>query len=178
MSRPAAAGGDNIHTIWQPDTDVTRRLTLAAILENNPLPIAYRLNYLANFYVGPLIKNMELEFGMTRPEWIVLFCLTRTSGLSAQQISDVTGRPKTSISAAVKQLQRKKLLSRKVDANDGRRRVLQITEAGRRIYTTILEGFVRREVDMVACLAKSERSMLFQLLNKMIDNSARWAKPY
>lgn len=176
MSRSAVA--DNIQAIWQRDTDATRRLTLLAILENNPLPIAYRLNYLANFYVGPLIKNMEQDFGMTRPEWIVLFCLTRIGGLSAQQISDVTGRPKTSISAAVKQLQRRKLLSRTVDANDGRRRVLQITEAGRRIYTTILEGFVRREADMVACLPKSERSMFLQLLNKMIDNSARWAKPY
>ena len=176
MKRSAVA--DNIDTVWQPDTDVTRRLTLAAILENNPLPIAYRLNYLANFYVGPLIKNMEQDFGMTRPEWIVLFCLTQISGLSAQQISDVTGRPKTSISAAVKHLQRKKLLSRTVDANDGRRRVLQITEAGRRIYTAILEGFVRREADMVACLSKSERSMFLQLLNKMINTSARWAKPY
>lgn len=178
MSRPAVTDAGGVPTIWQPDTDVARRLILGAILENNPLPIAYRLNYLANFYVGPLIKNMEQELGVTRPEWIVLFCLTRRSGLSAQQISDVTGRPKTSISAAVRQLQRKKLLSRCVDAKDGRRRVLQITDAGRRVYERILEGFVVREADMVACLSKSERSAFLHLLNKMIDNSAGWAKPY
>ena len=70
------------------------------------------------------------------------------------------------------------MLSRTVDAIDGRRRVLQITEAGRRTYTTILEGFVRREADMVACLSKSERGVFLQLMNKMIDNSAQWAKPY
>ena len=178
MSRPAVTRADNVHTIWQPDADVARRMTLAAILEDNPLPIAYRLNYLANFYVGPLIKKMEQELGMTRPEWIVLFCLTRRSGLSAQQISDVTGRPKTSISAAVKQLQGKKLLSRSVDAKDGRRRVLQITDAGQRIYAKILEGFAAREADMIACLSRSERSAFLQLLNKLIDNSASWAKPY
>jgi DNA-binding MarR family transcriptional regulator len=78
----------------------------------------------------------------------------------------------------VKQLQSKKLLSRTVDAKDGRRRVLQITEAGRRIYGNILEGFVHREAEMIACLSKSERSSFLQLLNKMIDNSAPWAKPY
>jgi MarR family transcriptional regulator, temperature-dependent positive regulator of motility len=177
MSRAALTDADNVPTIWRPDADVARR-TLAAILENNPLPIAYRLNYLANFYVGPLIKKMEQELGMTRPEWIVLFCLTRRSELSAQQISDITGRPKTSISAAVKQLQRKKLLSRSVDAKDGRRRVLQITEAGRRIYGRILEGFVVREAQMVACLSRSERNTFLELLNKMIDNSAGWARPY
>jgi DNA-binding MarR family transcriptional regulator len=178
MSRRAVTDADNVHTIWQPDIDVARRLTLAAILDDNPLPIAYRLNYLANFYVGPLIKKMEHELGMTRPEWIVLFCLTRRSELSAQQISDVTGRPKTSVSAAVKQLQRKKLLSRSIDMKDGRRRVLQITEAGRHIYAKILEGFVRREAEMVARLSKSERTIFLQLLNKLIDNSGGWAKPY
>ncbi len=178
MSRPAVPNTDDVHTIWQPDADAARRLTLAAILDDNPLPIAYRLNYLANFYVGPLIKKMEHELGMTRPEWIVLFCLTRRSGLSAQQISDVTGRPKTSISAAVKQLQRKKLLSRSIDMKDGRRRVLQITEAGQRTYAKILEGFARREAEMVACLSKSERTTFLQILNKLVDNSAGWAKPY
>ncbi|NJO35364.1 MAG: winged helix DNA-binding protein [Rhodospirillales bacterium] len=178
MSRRAIADTDSVHTIWQPETDIARRLTLAAILHNNPLPIAYRLNYLANFYVGPLIKRMEQELGMTRPEWIVLFCLTRRSGLSAQQISDVTGRPKTSISAAVKQLQRKRLLSRSVDAKDGRRRVLQITEAGQRTYAKILQGFVARESDLVACLSRSERSTFLQLLNKLIDNSTAWARSY
>jgi DNA-binding MarR family transcriptional regulator len=178
MNRPALTDADSVRTIWRPDTDVARRLTLAAILDGNPLPIAYRLNYLANFYVGPLIKKMEQELGMTRPEWIVLFCLTRRTGLSAQQISDVTGRAKTSISAAVKQLQKKRLLSRSVDARDGRRRVLQITEAGQRAYRRIVQGFVAREADMVACLSKSERNTFLQLLDKLVDNSPGWAKPY
>jgi DNA-binding MarR family transcriptional regulator len=178
MSRRALTDADDVRTTWRPETDLARRLILTAILDDNPLPFAYRLNYLANFYIGPLIKKMEEEPGMTRPEWIVLFCLTRRSGLTAQQISDVTGRPKTSISAAVKQLQRKRLLSRSVDANDGRRRVLQITEAGHRIYEKILEGFVDREADMLACLSKGERATFLQVLDKLINNSAGWAKAY
>jgi hypothetical protein len=31
---------------------------------------------------------------------------------------------------------------------------------------------------MVACLSRSERGTFQQLLNKLIDNSARWARPY
>lgn len=178
MSRPAISTSADPHTIWQPESDLSRRLTLAAILKGNPLPIAYRLNYLANFYVGPLIKKMEQELNMTRPEWIVLFCLTQRSGLSAQQISNVTGRAKTSISAAVIQLQRKRLISRSIDTNDGRRRVLQITEAGQRMYARILASFVAREAQMVACLSRNERGVFLQLLNKMIENSGEWARPY
>ena len=119
-----------------------RHLVLTAILKNNPIPMAYRLNYVANFYVGPLIKRMEDKHKMTRPEWIVLFCLNQQTGLNAQQISNVTGRPKTSISTAVRQLQKKKLIVRHTDVKDGRRQVLRVTDAGQKIYKAILQ--VRR----------------------------------
>ena len=97
---------------WRPDGDVVHKLLLRAILKDNPIPAAYRINYVANFYVGPLIADMDKRFGLTRPEWIVLFCLTRQPRLNAQQISIVTGRAKTSIAGAVKLLQKKKLIIR------------------------------------------------------------------
>lgn len=178
MHKRAVAESDDPHTIWQPEIDVSHRLLLAAILEQNPIPIAYRVNYIANFYVGPLVKRIEKSFKMTRPEWIVLFCLNQRSGLNAQQISNVSGRPKTSISAAVNQLQRKKLISRRTDKKDGRRRVLHLTEAGQRTYAKILESFVAREAEMVACLDGSERQAFVDLLNRVIDHSGGWAKPY
>jgi len=53
---------------WQPDGDVVHKLLLQAILKDNPIPAAYRINYVANFYVGPLIADMEKRFGLTRPE--------------------------------------------------------------------------------------------------------------
>jgi DNA-binding MarR family transcriptional regulator len=178
ISNIAVAQSEDRHTIWQPENDYSHRPILAAILKDNPIPFAYRLNYVANFYVGPLIKNIENMFGMTRPEWIVLFCLNQQTGLNAQQISSATGRPKTSISAAVKQLLERKLISRKTDIQDGRRQVLLLTDAGRRIYAAIVDSFVAREADMLACLAQSERATFIKLLDKIIDNSGAWAKPY
>ena len=163
---------------WQPEGDVVHRLLLQAILKGNPIPAAYRINYVANFYVGPLIANMERQFGLTRPEWIVLFCLTRQPRLNAQQISIVTGRAKTSIAGAVKQLQKKKLITRKTDIADSRRRVLHLTDAGRTLYRTILEGFIKREADMLASLNAGERRLLIRLFDKLIANSGDWAKPY
>src|SRR5690242_19699830 len=121
MARNTSMAADDGHTVWEPDVDFDRRETLAAVLKGNPLPIAYRLSYVANFYVGPLVKNMERSFGLSRPEWIILFCLHQRPELSAQQISNVSGRPKTSISAAVRQLQEKKLIVRSTDVRDGRR---------------------------------------------------------
>jgi DNA-binding MarR family transcriptional regulator len=157
-------------TVWEPDSDFGRRETLAAVLKDNPLPVAYRLSYVANFYVGPLVKNMEQAFGLSRPEWIILFCLHQRPDLNAQQISNVSGRPKTSISAAVRQLQTKKLIVRITDVRDGRRLVLHLTDAGRKIYREVLAGFMTREADMMACLNRDDRRTFLKLLDKIIEN--------
>lgn len=165
-------------TVWRPEAARSRDLILAAILERSPIPIAYRVNYLANFYVEPLVKELEKSFGMTRPEWIVLFCLHQQKGLNAQQISHVTGRPKTSISAAIKLLQKKKFISRQTDVKDGRRQVLHVTDAGQRVYTKILEKFVVRENQMISCLSGRERETFLALLQKLLEYSRDWAKDY
>jgi len=164
-------------TVWRPGPDL-RELLLAAILHRNPIPIAYRLNYLANFYVGPLVARMEKTHRMTRSEWIVLFCLHQRRGMNAQQISTVTGRAKTSVSAAIKQLMNKKLISRNVDAADRRRQVVHVTEAGGRIYEQILAGFVAREAEMIGCLSKKEGETFLALLSKLVNNSSGWARAY
>lgn len=169
---------DEGQTVWQPDSDFGRRETLSAVLKDNPLPIAYRLSYVANFYVGPLVKNLELTFHLSRAEWIILFCLNQRPDLNAQQISNVSGRPKTSISAAVRQLQEKKLIVRSADVRDGRRLVLHLTAAGRKIYREIIASFMAREAEMVACLDRDDRRTFLDLLNKIIENSASWARPY
>jgi DNA-binding MarR family transcriptional regulator len=178
MSRRSSAAIDQHQTSWQPGGDVLHQLILEAILKDNPIPAAYRINYVANFYVGPLVAKMEKVSKLTRPEWIVLFCLTRQPRLNAQQISIVSGRPKTSIAGAVKLLQRKKLITRKTDIADSRRRVLHLTDAGRSLYRSILGGFVARETDMLASLDTGERRELIRLFDKIIKNAGHWAKPY
>jgi DNA-binding MarR family transcriptional regulator len=177
MSKSGAAQPDT-RTSWQPNADVLHHLLLDAILKNNPIPAAYRISYAANFYVGPLVAWMEKSFNLTRPEWIVLFCLTRQARLNAQQISEVTGRAKTSIAGAIKQLQKKKLITRKADIADRRRRVLHLTDAGRNLYRGILGRFIAREADMLRSLNAGERALLIRLFDKIIKGDRTWAKPY
>ena len=177
MSKSGTAEADQ-QTSWQPAADVLHQLLLNAILKNNPIPTAYRISYVANFYVGPLVAQMEKSFKLTRPEWIVLFCLTRQPRLNAQQISSVTGRAKTSIAGAVKQLQRKKLITRKADIADRRRRVLHLTDAGRKLYEAIIGSFIAREADMLTSLNAGERRLLIRLFDKIIKGDRSWAKPY
>src|SRR5437868_6641010 len=178
MGKRGAVEPDQDRTSWQPEADVIHQLILDGILKNNPIPAAYRINYVANFYVGPLVAKMEKSFKLSRSEWIVLFCLTQLPRLNAQQISTVTGRAKTSIASAVKQLQRKKLITRKTDIADSRRRVLHLTETGRGLYKSIIGSFIAREADMLASLDAGERRTLIRLFEKIIKSDRSWAKPY
>jgi DNA-binding MarR family transcriptional regulator len=178
MGKTAIAKEADQQTSWEPDADVLHQLLLDAILKDNPIPAAYRISYVANFYVGPLVAEMEKSFELTRPEWIVLFCLTRQPRLNAQQISIVTGRPKTSIAGAVKLLQQKKLITRKADISDRRRRVLHLTDAGNNLYEAIIGSFIAREADMLTSLNTDERQLLIRLFDKIIKGDRRWARPY
>jgi DNA-binding MarR family transcriptional regulator len=166
------------NTSWQPAVEPVHSLILKAILTDNPIPLAYRINYVANFYVGPLVGMLESSFKVTRAGWIVLFCLTRRPRLNAQQISIVTGRPKTSVAAAVKELQRKKLITKVIDAADGRRQVLHLTAAGKDMYQSIVGEFIKREKAMLQSLTATEKQELTRLFDKIIRNSVDWAKPY
>lgn len=147
---------------------------LPLIMETNPIFDAYLLNYLANSYVGPLLKIVESRHGLTRPEWIVIFCLSQHQDLNAQQISDVTGRAKSSISHAIIMMEKKKLLQRLPDPIDGRRQVLQLTQAGKNAYEDLVTIFVKREQEMLSCLTKAEQQSLRKLMVKLAGNIESW----
>jgi DNA-binding MarR family transcriptional regulator len=155
-----------------------RAVDLANILDGNPILDAYLLNYVANFYVGPLLKIVDARQGLTRPEWIVIFCLTQCDGLNAQQISDVTGRAKSSISHAIKLLEKKKMLQRTPDPHDARRRALQLTPKASQAYADLVGFFIEREKQMLACLSDSERRTLRKLMFKLTENMHYWATSY
>jgi DNA-binding MarR family transcriptional regulator len=178
MAKRNCRAAEAQNTSWQPAEAPIHSLLLKAILTDNPIPAAYRINYVANFYVGPLIAMLETTFRVTRAEWIVLFCLTRRPRLNAQQISIVTGRPKTSIASAVKKLQRKKLITRVTDVADSRRQVLSLTAAGKEMYQAIVSHFIEREKAMLAGLTAAERQELSRLFDKIIRTAGDWAKPY
>jgi DNA-binding MarR family transcriptional regulator len=155
-----------------------RAAALAPILASNPILDAYLLNYIANLYVGPLLKVVDARQGLTRPEWIVIFCLSQHEELNAQQISDATGRAKSSVSQAVKLLQKKALLRRAPHPQDGRRQTLKLTAAGRAAYRDLVTFFIERESAMLACLTRAERRTLRRLMLKLTDNMDSWAKSY
>ena len=91
----------------------------SAILTESEITTGFRLNYLANFFVGPVYSEVSRVSGLARSEFVVLFCLQHSGTLTAQDVCDITGRPKNSISQAVNKLVVQGLIKRQTDTTDG-----------------------------------------------------------
>ncbi len=148
------------------------------ILDDNMIRIAFRVSWLANFYSGPIYRDLERELGLTRPEFIVLFCLAHQPGVSAQDIRIMTGRPKNSISRAVNRLIKDERILRRPDPVNYRAALLDLTDDGRALVDTLITRFKDREAQMLAPLSGAERQAFDRLLSKLVHRRDDWAAVY
>jgi MarR family transcriptional regulator, temperature-dependent positive regulator of motility len=149
-----------------------------AILSKNAITIGYRLAYLANFFTGPVYSEVMRRHGVARSEFVVLFCLLHVGTLTAQEVCEITGRPKNSISQAVTKLVGAGYIVRNADRDDARRMKLVATAAGRKLYEQVMPLFIARERTMLATLSAREIKQLDSLLAKLVLREDAWAKVF
>lgn len=149
----------------------------AHMLRRNSLTSAWRLNYIANFYAVPFYLALDKEFGISRAEYVILFCVTQNPGTTAQEIVAASGRPKNSLSMAVAKLERKGLIARKRNKADARNMELRATAAGASVYRKVVPLLQERERRMLAPLSASERRQFDALLLKVARGVPAWQEP-
>lgn len=141
---------------------------LTAIFERNEMRDTFRISYLANLLVLPVYDEIKREYDLSRGEYLLLLCLSHLPELTAQDVADMTGRPRNSISRAVHRMLRDGYLSRSPDPDDGRQAILRITAEGRRLHEQIVPKFVEREGAALSILSGDERKTLDRLLTKLV----------
>lgn len=149
-------------------------MKLIDILDGTPLPVGYRMAFLTIFFREPLLRRIERDQGLIRPEWTVLVCLAYRDGLNARDICEITEQPSNSVSRGVSLLLGKGLIARQPDPEDARRSLLALTAAGRRAYQDAMALFVEAEAQMTSSLTPDERRLLIGLLDKMARDVPRW----
>jgi DNA-binding MarR family transcriptional regulator len=147
------------------------------ILSRSGIQDIYRISFLANHLVGPVYAGIERDHGLTRPEFLVLFVLSRKDGLTASEIVALSGLPKNSISRGLTLAEDKGLLRRARDPNDRRRAFLHVLPKGRALCSSLVSRFTEREAQLLAPLTPGERSRLSGLLKKLVSGSDDWAQP-
>lgn len=177
MHPPATPSG----AVWREAAGVaedTRVSGLDALTEaklwRNPCWLTYRLNYLALRYNVPLYTWVERTYGLSRPEFVVIFSLGLTDRAVARDIAASSGFPPNTLSRAIHKLVRLGLTTRTSDAADRRRFVLMLSETGRALFEEALPRFVDFEHMMLEALSEDERTTLSRLMAKMVLASRTW----
>ncbi|MGI9475153.1 MAG: MarR family winged helix-turn-helix transcriptional regulator [Hyphomicrobiaceae bacterium] len=146
---------------------------LMAIFKRNEVPDTFRISFLANSLVLPTYEQIKREHDLSRGEYLLLFCLSNIAELTAQDVADMTGRPRNSISRAVHRMLSDGYLTRSPDPDDGRQALLRITPSGHALHKSIVTKFIDREAALLGVLSRAERAMLDQLLAKLVANALR-----
>ena len=147
------------------------------MLDDVDLLHAWRINFVANFFTGPVYRHLGEKYGITRPEFVILYCLKHMPGLVAQDIRRVTGQPKNSISRAVSDLLKKGYVQRSTDPEDKRAKPLTLTEAGCTILGHVVPVVKARQDAMRAVLTDDELTQLDYLIRKIVFAMPDWVTP-
>lgn len=136
-------------------------------LKKNSFPFFFRIQFLSSNFRDPLMRQIEQEYGLTRPEFSIMICLSLRPGMSAIDISDITRQPENTLGRGVSLLLDKGFITKEPDPKDGRRFRLFLTPQGREAQKSFMHLFVEANDDMIDCLTAAERKQLDGLLDKM-----------
>ncbi|MBY8974513.1 MarR family transcriptional regulator [Rhodobacteraceae bacterium NNCM2] len=154
------------------DSDQDKRADLTRIFDTIEYPEAYRITYLANAIVFPAYDAIKRDFGLIRPEYILLVCLSHFEELTAQEVARISRRPRNTISRAVHRMLDEGYIARAPDPSDARQARLRITPAGRALHEKIATYLARRQEEVFATLDPEERQTLAAILKKAALHAA------
>lgn len=141
-----------------------------ARLWRNPCGFAARFNYVALRYNQPLYGWVEETYGLTRPEYVVLYNLGIMEGVTASEIALSTGFPRNTLSRAVNRLEKDGMIERTGDEDDMRVQRLFLAPRGRAILDETMPRFIAGEEALLAPLSLVERETLSILMAKVMLN--------
>lgn len=134
-----------------------------------PCPFTFRINYLALLYNTPLYNWIQDDFGLKRPEYVVLYSLALADGGSARDISRTSGFPKNTLSRAINRLELMGLIGERTKAlGGGRKQGLHLSKKGWALIHQTRPTFEAQENRMLATLSDGERQMLSELMSKVV----------
>ena len=128
------------------------------------------LTFVANKLGRGASRNYLKVFNVGVETWRCLVLLAIHTSITAQDVSQVLGMDKASVSRCFKGMQARRLITMGLDAADGRVRIATITREGRALHDEIRDMALERERALLSVLTESERDTLIRLLKRLHEN--------
>jgi DNA-binding MarR family transcriptional regulator len=129
--------------------------------------LPYRLSLASNAVSQVIAQAYEEHFGLKMHEWRVITVLAQDAELTQQEIVGRTKMDKVTVSRASQELERRNLLRRVTNAEDGRSLRLSLTAEGRTLYERVVPAALELEAEVLEGLSAREISELNDLLRRL-----------
>lgn len=122
------------------------------------------------------IKARLKQQGIPYPfEQLIILKIIRdhNSSLVQQEIAEMMGKDKSVILRMVNALENEGFICRVVDANDRRRNILDLTEAGNELIERFMEIERQVSVDLMDGLTEDELKTFYKVIEQIKSNSVK-----
>jgi len=129
--------------------------------------VPFRLSVLANRMTRAVARIYMRRFKLSAPEWRTMAILGRYGAMSANSVVERTAMDKVRVSRAVARLLRGGHITRRLDPDDRRRAILDLTPSGFNIYRQIVPDALSVEAQLLATLTSDERRAFDAIIGKL-----------
>ncbi len=127
------------------------------------------------YYTAALIKKQAdvffRGFGLTDVQFNVMMLLRYQSGskggLSQAQLSEMMLVNRANVTFLIDRMEKANLVVRTATSDDRRRKIVKLTDSGRRLFTKVEPLYAQRVQEIIGILKESEQKKLIAVLGKI-----------
>ncbi|MFC3675940.1 MarR family winged helix-turn-helix transcriptional regulator [Ferrovibrio xuzhouensis] len=109
------------------------------------------------------------DSGVTSPQFAALAFLYRDGGLSVGRLAELLDTDQTTVTRNLRLLDQRGLVRQEVSPEDRRRRIVQITADGRRIFRAALPHWQQAQAELARRLGSTQTAQLNRQLDGALD---------
>jgi MarR family transcriptional regulator, organic hydroperoxide resistance regulator len=147
-----------------PEPDDSRGLPLGAVLD------FMRMLWALDHALQSASKRLEVSFGLTGPQRLVVRIVGRFPGIAAGRVAGILHVHPSTLTGILKRLEARGMLQRRPDPRDARRALFVLTAKGRKldvIRTGTVEQAVRRVLAKDAAKVAAAQEVLAALTEEL-----------
>jgi DNA-binding MarR family transcriptional regulator len=128
------------------------------------------VTFIANKLSNSATAVYQRNFGINVTEWRIMTQLALEPGIPASRICRVIGFNKGPVSRTLALMQKRGLVTIRIDPTDARTHSISLTAKGRAIHDKVIVVALEREKRLLSCFKADEREVLIDLLRRLHNN--------
>lgn len=132
---------------------------------------SFTIQRLANMSTKIATQSVYQPHGLSIPEWRVLAVLGYLGEASVLAVANHAAILRTQLPKVTTELEKRGLIARNPNPDDGRSALLALTPVGQRLVTEILAQSRERNAAMLAGLSADEQRELMRLIRTVLSTS-------